>query len=118
MPEAIALKVIQQPEPGTRPVMLHEFRGVLFFLGEEHAPALSCGQCGEVLVRGIRLKRFTTLEKAAAMRVKTFPFKDGPQRSTVTHDVPNNIYLAGHSRLVLKCPSCPAYNDTVASSTA
>jgi hypothetical protein len=118
MPDPIALKVIEEPEPGSRPVLVQRHKGVPFFRGEERAPSLSCGTCGEVLATGMSLKHFTTFEGASALGVTGIPFKDGPQPVTVTYNIQADWYFAGNTHLVLRCPTCAAYNDTVASITA
>lgn len=121
MCEQIALTVIKEPEPGTRPVIMHKYKGALFFRGEEHAPSLSCGQCGEVLVTGIPLQCFATRTESAEMKAKAYPFTNRAQVISGTININESWNFTGETedaRLVLQCPACQAYNDTVASMTA
>jgi hypothetical protein len=122
MPETIALRIIQEPEPGIRPVIVVEDGlRILLIRGEEHAPSLSCGQCAEILVRGISLDCFATRERAAVMGAKAYPFKNGHNLISGTLSISERWYLTGDTplaQLVLMCPACGAYNDTVASITA
>jgi hypothetical protein len=111
---SIALKIIPKPEPGTRPVVFRKSGRMVFFQGEERAPALSCGHCGHTLVTGIPLKRFTTVEKSPGGKA----FKDGEELITGTLSVKGKGDFAGNTQLVIKCPACSAYNETVASRTA
>lgn len=111
---SIALKIIPKPEPGTRPVVFRRSGRMVFFQGEERTPELACGQCDHTLVTGIPLKRFTTVDKSSGGKA----FKDGEQQITGTLIVKGKHDFAGNTQLVIKCPSCSAYNETIASRTA
>ncbi len=114
MADVIPLKIIPEPESGSRPVVSHESAKMLFIQGDQRAPALSCGRCDHILVRGVPIKCFTTAEKTSGGKA----FEDGNQVTTATLSVKGKHYFAGNTQPVIKCPSCGAYNETVASSTA
>jgi hypothetical protein len=117
MPD-VALKVIDEPETGARPVISSSIRGLLFIRGEEHAPSLTCGHCREILVRCVPPQRFVTTKMAREMKVRGIPFLSGPQPTSLTLTLPCGWYVVADTHLVLRCPSCQAFNDTDASITA
>jgi hypothetical protein len=114
MADVISLKVIPEPPLGSRPVVSRESGKMLFIQGDQRAPALSCGRCDHILVRGVLVQCFTTAEKTSGGKA----FKDGDQMIDGTLSVKGKHYFAGNTQPVLKCPCCGAYNETVASSTA
>lgn len=52
--ERMPLKVIPEPDPGSRSVFIKTNEGSIIFRGTETTLSLDCGQCGESLVVGLR----------------------------------------------------------------
>lgn len=47
------LRVIPEPDPGTRAVFVYEGEGTTVITGLETGLSLDCGKCGASLVRGV-----------------------------------------------------------------
>ena len=92
----IVLTVIPKPEPDTRLVLTLAQGG----LKGDGAIDLACGGCQEVLAAGLPDARLAKLRAAVVDRL----LRAGGAAVT-----------GGKKELVLKCPSCGAYNEVPSS---
>lgn len=59
--QRIPLKVIPEPDPGSRSVFIKNGEGSIIFSGRETEISLDCGQCGASLVVGLKQEQIRSI---------------------------------------------------------
>jgi hypothetical protein len=108
-PRPIRLKVVVPELPRT--ILKQKDKDVPVFRGKEsQEPDCLCGDCGNVLATGTKIRPF----RPDVMRF--LPYPEGGEYDVLSVSVPVNTYIGSEGgRVLIKCGSCGTFNELVPS---